>query len=138
MKTARDLVIVAAVLAAGATAHAQVRVILSGDDRLAGIGAVDVVVTVIGDPTPQCAVSRPALQTGATDTLRAARIRATVSEKASSWHDTVMLNVQTIAAGDSCVSALTTELVAQVEGFPEADKFAAPDAWGSLYALHSV
>jgi hypothetical protein len=118
-------------LASIAAAAAQVRIVLYGDDRLKGITEVDVVVTVTGD-TAVCAVSRPTLQTGATETLRSSRIRATVSEKASSWHYTVLLTVHKSAAGDECASAVTTELVAQVEGFPEADKFAAPGAWGSI------
>lgn len=119
-------------LAAEWTASAQVRVVLYGDDRLAGIHEVDVVVTVAGETTQPCAVSRPALQTGTAGTLRAAGIRATVSEKASSWHYTVHVTVHTRAAGDRCASAITAELAAQVEGFPEADKFAAPGAWGSV------
>ena len=118
-------------VAALATAEEQVRVILYGDDRLKGITEVDVVVTVLGD-TAACTVSRPALQTGATNTLRNSRIRATVSEKASSWHYTVLMTIHLSAAGNGCASAVTTELVAQVEGFPEADKFAAPGAWGSI------
>jgi hypothetical protein len=112
-------------------ADAQVRVVLYGDDRLRGISEVDVVVTVAGD-APGCAVARPSLQTDAVGTLRASRIRATVSEKASSWHYTILISVQTRAAGNECASAVSTDLVAQVEGFPEADKFAAPEAWGSI------
>jgi hypothetical protein len=113
------------------TADAQVRVVLYGDDRLRGISEVDVVVTLTGD-APGCAVARPSLQTDAVGTLRGSRIRATVSEKASSWHYTVLITVQTRAAGNECATAVTTELVAQVEGFPEADKFAAAEAWGSV------
>jgi hypothetical protein len=127
----RGLVTGLYLLASVATAGAQVRVVLYGDDRLKGIAEVDVVVTVRGD-TAACAVSRPALQTGATNTLRTSRIRATVSEKASSWHYTVLMTTHSSAAGNGCASALTTELVAQVEGFPEADKFAAPGTWGSI------
>ena len=118
-------------LLAVTTAAAQVRVVLYGDDRLRGISEVDVVVTVTGD-APACAVARPSLQTGAVATLRGSGIRATVSEKASSWHYTVLITVQARAAGNECVSAVATELVAQVEGFPEADKFAAAEAWGSI------
>jgi hypothetical protein len=118
-------------VAALATAEGQVRVILYGDDRLQGITEVDVVVTVLGDPAT-CTVSRSALQTGATNTLRNSRIRATVSEKASSWHYTVLMTIHRSATGSGCASAVTTELVAQVEGFPEADKFAAAGAWGTI------
>ena len=118
-------------LASLVTADGQVRVVLYGDDRLRGITEVDVVVTVMGEAAA-CAVSRPALQTSATDTLETSRLRATVSEKASSWHYTVLVTVHQSAAGEGCASAVTTELVAQVEGFPEADKFAAPGAWGSI------
>jgi hypothetical protein len=132
MKTTCVLVTIVLLLGLAGRAHAQVRVILYGDDRLAGITEVDVVVTVTGDTTTQCTVSRPGLQTRAAETLRASHIRATVSEHASSWHYTVMVNVQNGRAGDRCVSALVTELVAHVEGFPEADKFAVPGTWGSI------
>lgn len=132
MRTAGIFVLVVSLLARAAPGHAQVRVILYGDDRLAGITAVDVVVTVTGDFATQCAVSRVELQTRAAETLRAAQIRATVSEVASSWHYTVTVTVRNGLAGGACVSALSTELVAHVEGFPEADKFAAADAWGSI------
>ena len=115
-----------------ATADGQVRVVLHGDDRLKGIAEVDVVVTVTEDATAACVVSRPALQTSAAELLRASDIRATVSEKASSWHYTVLMTVHRATASEGCASAVTTELVAQVEGFPEADKFAAPGAWGSI------
>ena len=130
--TARGVWAIGACLVASlAAADGQVRVVLYGDDRLRGITEVDVVVTVLGK-TAACAVSRPALQTGAIDTLENSRLRATVSEKASSWHYTVLVAVHTSAAGEGCASAVTTELVAQVEGFPEADKFAAPGTWGSI------
>jgi hypothetical protein len=118
-------------LASLPTAGAQVRVVLYGDDRLKGITEVDVVVTVLGEPAG-CAISRPGLQTAAVGVLQRSRIRATVSEKASSWHYTVLMTVHKSQAGGGCASAVTTELVAQVEGFPEADKFAAPGAWGSI------
>ncbi len=118
-------------LASLATTGAQVRVVLYGDDRLKGITEVDVVVTVLGEAAA-CAVSRPGLQTAAVGVLQGSRIRATVSEKASSWHYTVLMTVRKSPAGDGCASAVSTELVAQVEGFPEADKFAAPGAWGSI------
>jgi hypothetical protein len=117
-------------LVASLTAEGQVRVILYGDDRLRGITEVDVVVTVLGDSA--CTVSRAGLQTGAARTLRDSQIRATVSDKASSWHYTVWITVHKSAAGNGCASAVTTELVAQVEGFPEADKYAPPGAWGSI------
>jgi hypothetical protein len=115
-----------------ATVDGQVRVVLYGDDRLKGIAEVDVVVDVTGDTSPACLVSRPALQTTASEMLRKSRVRATVSEKASSWHYTVQLTVHKAAVGEGCASAVSTELVAQVEGFPEADKFAASGAWGSI------
>ena len=119
-------------LLAGASAAGQVRVVLYGDDRLAGIHEVDVVVTVSGDPTARCPVARPPLQTSTTGILRASRIRATISGKASSWHHTVQITVQTRAAGTRCASAVMTELVTHVEGFPEADKVAPAGTWGSI------
>ena len=132
MKPARVLVPAMLLLALAASAAAQVRVVLYGDDRLAGIAELDVVVIVTGETSTSCAVSRPALQTGAVEALRGAHVRATVSEKASSWHHTLIVNVHQGRSGDGCVSALITELVTQVEGFPEADKFAAPGRWWSI------
>jgi hypothetical protein len=119
-------------LLAEVTAAGQTRVVLYGDDRLAGIREVDVVVIVSDDSTARCPVTRSALQTSTIGILRASGIRATISEKASSWHHTVQVTVQTRAAGTGCASAVTTELATHVEGFPDADKVAPPGAWGSI------
>jgi len=64
--------------------------------------------------------------------LRAAGIKASVSAKAGSWFYTVYVTAESSAADGRCVTAVSAELVAQVEGIPEADRYAPQDAWGSL------
>ncbi|MBA3269558.1 MAG: hypothetical protein H0T71_03535 [Acidobacteria bacterium] len=110
---------------------AQVRVVRSGDDRLRGITQVDVVVAADGD-VKRCAVERGRVQRAAVETLRGSRLDATVSEKARSWFQSVLISTHTAAVNGSCVTALRTELVAQVHGIPEAEQQLPPDAWGSL------
>src|SRR4029078_1864534 len=108
----------------------QVRVVRYGDDRLAGITTVDVVVILTGDET--CGLRPGAVQESAVAALRRAGIKATASAKASSWFHTVYLRLDSGIAANECVTAVETELVAQVQGIPEADKSAGPGAWGSL------
>jgi hypothetical protein len=110
----------------------QVRVLRSGDDRLSGITAVDVLVDVAAADGQQCIVDRARAAGRAVVALRAARIEATVSDKAPSWFYSVLVDIHTTLVGASCVAAVSTELVAHVQGAPEADKLASPDRWGSL------
>ena len=125
--------LIAALVAAGMVevASAQVRVVRYDDDRLRGITEVDVVVAVAGD-VERCGVSRVRLQQRTIDVLRESRLKATSSEKASSWFYSVLVSAHTAAVGSSCATAMTTELVAQVEGIPEADRYAPTGSWGSL------
>jgi hypothetical protein len=51
-----------------AVATAQVRVVRDGDDRLAGITEVDVLVT-LKDESERCGISRARLQSRSLDTL---------------------------------------------------------------------
>lgn len=110
---------------------AQVRVVRYDDDRLTGIREVDVVLTTAGEVT-RCVEDRTRLQQTAVETIRVAGLRATTSEKARSWFYSVLVSAHSVAIGGSCVTALTIELVAQVDGIPEADRAGPLDAWGSL------
>src|SRR5687767_2726477 len=100
--------------AVNAAAAAQVRVVRYGDDRLAGITQVDVVVSIAGD-VDRCPIDRVRLQQAAVETLRASRVAATVSEKASSWFHSVLVNAHAAAVGGGCASAIGAELIAQVD-----------------------
>ena len=108
----------------------QVRVVRYGDDRLSGIDQVDLLV-VLESTRETCQTSVPSLQRQALDILRAAGIKATSSEKARSWHYSVVVNVRTDTDGTTCATAIATELVAEVAGIPESDKELPPERWGS-------
>jgi hypothetical protein len=107
-----------------------VRVVRYGDDRLSGITAVDVVAGDMRANT--CGLSRGMLQETAIDGLRAAGMKASVSAKASSWFYTVYVTAESSAVDGRCVTAVTAELVARVDGIPEVDRNAPQDAWGSV------
>ena len=111
---------------------ADVRVVRYGDDRLTGITTIDVVVPDLDAHAASCGLSRVELQDAAVASLRAAGIKASVSGRASSWFYTIYVTVGAAAEDDRCVSSIGAELMAQVEGIPEADRHAAKDAWGSL------
>jgi hypothetical protein len=112
--------------------HAQVRVVRTGDDRLTGIHAVDVLVTVSGANSDGCAIHSAPLESLAVQEMRAAAVEATVSTKARSWFYSVTVDVRPQRVAGSCAVAITTELVAQVDGIPEADRYGSPGSWGSL------
>jgi hypothetical protein len=109
----------------------QVRVVRYGDDRLYGITDVDVVVSMAGDAA-KCSVERMSLQQSVVDALRASRIKASVSEKASSGPYSVLVSAHSAAVGRSCVTAIGVELIAHVDGIPEADRRLSPEMWGSI------
>jgi hypothetical protein len=108
----------------------QVRVVRSGDDRLSGVDQVDVLV-VLESAQAQCETSVPSMRAQAVDALRAAGITATTSEKARSWHYSIVVTVRTETAAATCASAILSELVAEVAAVPEADKALPPAHWGS-------
>jgi hypothetical protein len=116
------------VLSAAVTA--QVRVVRRGDERLAGIDTVDVVVRGLESGAP-CGLARPALFDAATSALRRAGLRATVSARDSSWFYSAIVEVDVSAGGGRCATALSTRLIAHVDGIPGADRYA-PERWGSL------
>jgi hypothetical protein len=118
------------VMLAVTSAAPQVRVVRYGDDRLTGITEVDVLITT--QPAAGCDVGVPASQQTAADALAAANVRATQSITARSWHYSVVVDVRSGRSGTSCASSVTTELVAEVAGAPEADALLPPGAWGSL------
>ena len=66
------------------------------------------------------------------DVLRRAGVSATLSEVARSSPYSLVIEVHTAPAGELCASAIATEVVAEVSGIPEADRFAPPGRWGSL------
>jgi hypothetical protein len=120
-----------ALLCGAASGDAQVRVVRRGDDRLRGIQTVDIVVRTPA-ATTACTVPRATLQDASVSALREAGLRATLSQAASSWFYTVEIELETLIAADRCVTSLTAELVAHVDGLPEADRGLPGNAWGSL------
>lgn len=127
------LTFVVAVFLGSAVAHtAQVRVVRYGDDRLKGIAEVDVVIDPVRAEAARCGVTREALQQVILDTFGPTGLKATISEKASSWHYTVYLTASTVISDGHCATGIVTELMAQVEGIPVADHKAPPGVWGSL------
>ena len=114
-----------------AATAAQVRVVRRGDDRLTGINTVDVVVRGLESPATPCGLTKPALFEAATSTLRGAGLRATVSAKDSSWFYSAVVELAVRAGGGRCATALSTRLIAHVDGIPGADRYA-PERWGSL------
>lgn len=126
--------VIAALVLALSTANltAQVRVVRYTDDRLVGIDEVDVLVTVPPSPQGTCPVDRTAIQQSAVTALRARNVKATISEKGRSWHYSVLVDLLLAPAASACATAITTELVAEVAGIPDADNARPADAWGSL------
>jgi hypothetical protein len=112
--------------------EAQVRVVRRGDDRLRGVRSVDIVVTHASASDRECAVATQALEEGAVTALQATGLRGTVSAKAPSWFYTVEIEVRSRRADESCVTSLSADLVAHVDGWPEADRGLPANAWGSL------
>ena len=109
---------------------AQVRVVRYGDERLVGVAEVDVLI--VTSPVAGCRVDSAEAQELVLRLLREHGVRATASARARSWHYSVVVTVRTAPSADACVSAVSSELVAEVAGIPEADKVAVPGAWGSL------
>ena len=97
-------------------------------------GEVDIVVHMTEQNAESCGPSRDSLQSVTRDTLRAAGMTATTSERASSWFYSVLVHVINARIESRCVTSLTIELAAAVQGIPEADWSAEPGAWGSLLA----
>jgi hypothetical protein len=118
--------------ALGSLVDAQVRVVRRGDDRLRGIRSVDVVVIDTPPSDSECAVGTRTLQEGAVAALQATGLRGTVSAKAPSWFYTVEIDVRSLRAGEHCVTSLSADLIAHVDGSPEADRGLPANAWGSL------
>ncbi len=103
-----------------------------GDERLAGIETVDVVVRGLDSETQHaCGLAKSALLDAAASALRSAGLRATVSARDSSWFYSTIVGVASSASGGRCATALSTSLIAHVDGIPGADRYA-PDRWGSL------
>jgi hypothetical protein len=120
-----------ALLLHASAASAQVRVLRAGDERLAGIGAVDILVTV-SPPMAACPLDLGALRDAAIRRLRTAGLSASVSEKARSSFHSVVIDITIQREHGLCAAAIGTDLVTEVRGIPEAERVAEPAAWGSL------
>ena len=118
-------------LIASAAAPAQIRVVRRGDERLAGIDTVDVVVRGLDIEAQPCRLTKPALLDVAANVLRSAGLRATISARDSSWFYSAIVGVSSSASDGRCATALAISLIAHVNGIPEADR-SSPDRWGSL------
>ncbi len=126
------LIVVSMAWGSAAAPAAQVRVMRYGDDRLALVTAVDVVLDPLRADSARCGIARDALQQAVVGALQAEGMSASVSEKASSWHHTVFVTASTVFSDGHCATGLVTELMAQVEGIPVSDRGAPPGQWGSL------
>ena len=114
------------------TANAQVRVVRRGDERLKGISSVDVVVTGLDAGTAACGLDKPSLLRESARRLNSPGLRATISERASSWFYTLTVDVRSTLTAGRCATAVATDLIAHVDGIPEADRHGPPEEWGSL------
>jgi hypothetical protein len=108
-----------------------VRVIRRGDERLRGVSAVDVVVD-LSAASASCGLSRPRLQDDVRTRLVGRGLRASISEKASSWFYTVSLALDTLVVHDRCVTSVRVQLSTPVDAIPEIDRYATSGQWGSL------
>ena len=110
----------------------RIRVVRSGDDRLAGIREVDLLIEYTAGPAASCLLTVAPLRRAALERLHGGQIAATVSEKGRSSPYSVVASLRTDQTAATCATAVTTELVADVSALPEADKSQPPGAWGSL------
>jgi len=111
---------------------APARIVRQGDDRLKGITAVDVVIDPMRAEAARCGVNRDALHQVVIHTMSPTGLKATISEKSSSWHYTIYVTVSTVISDGHCATGIVTELMAQVEGVPVTDKQTPPSEWDSL------
>lgn len=129
--------VVALLLSAAATAHVaaqetpRVRVVRYGDDRLVGIREVDVLVTRVAT-TSTCDVDVLDVQRRAVAALGRENVGATVSAKGRSWFYSIVVDIRSQQTATECGTVVTTELVAEVAGIPEADRGIPDGGWGSL------
>jgi hypothetical protein len=125
----------AVLLVMQATTAAQIRVVRSGDSRLVGISMVDVVVETRASPdakSQRCLPPRDELGRLAVATLSAATLKATLSDRASSWFHTVYVLGHATRVDGTCVTALETDLRTAVNAIPDADTQRPSGQWGSL------
>jgi hypothetical protein len=122
----------AALLVAALAQAGQVRVVKRDDQRLQGLTTVDIVVETSTADDAGCAPAPAALQQTARAALAALGLQASVSERASSWFNTVYLRAESIRVADQCVTAFAAHLIVHVDGIPAADRSLPTDAWGSL------
>jgi hypothetical protein len=123
---------VVALASLAAPGYAQERVVRQGDDRLKGIAAVEVTIDPVPPDAARCGLTREQLQKTAVAALKRAGVKATLSEKAGSSPYTVYATVSSVRLAGQCATSVVTELTAQIEGVPEADRSAPAGAPGSL------
>ena len=111
---------------------AQVREVRQGENRLKGITTVDVAADPVSADAARCGIARVQLQKTALETLAAAGLKVTLSDKASSWFYTVFVTVSSVRSAGQCSSSVITELTAQVQGIPEADRQVPAEKLGAL------
>lgn len=129
------IALVAMLLMAQAAARTQVRVVRSAEDRLAGIAMVDVVVEhrpSRATADDRCRIARHDLGRAAVAALASAGLRATSSDRSSSWFHTVYITTEATMAGGSCVTWVATALRTAVHAIPDAESHTAAGSWGSL------
>ena len=117
-------VTLAALSSLAAAGYQQGREIRQRDDRLKGITAVDVTIDPVPADAARCGITRELLQKTALQVLRETGLKATLSEKASGSYYTVYAMVASVRLAGQCASSVVTELTAQVEGVPEAERHA--------------
>ena len=123
---------VVALAGLAAPGYAQERVVRQGDDRLKGIAAVDVTIDPVPADGAKCGITRELLQKTAIGALKAGGLNATLSKKAVSSPHTVYATVSSVRLAGQCATSVVTELTAQVEAIPEADRNAPAGKPGSL------
>jgi len=111
---------------------AQVRVVRYGDDRLSGIRHLDILVDGPTAVAGACSLAVAPIQQAAVSAVTETGLKASVSEKASSWFHTVVIGVRSLALSDQCMISLNVELLAHVEAMPLGDRQEPRTEWGSL------
>lgn len=125
-------IVLGALVGSAAESAAQARLVREGDDRLKGITTVDVVIDPVRPEAARCGVTREGLQQIVLSTLGPTGLKATISEKASSWYHTLYVAASTVISDGHCATGLVTELMAQVEGIPLEERQAPAGHVGSL------
>jgi len=92
------------------------------------------VASVTAGVDSACAMWRSSRQMSTRNSAEPAKANQNdlASAKAISWFYTVYVTAESAAADGHCMTAVRGELMAQVNGIPDADRAAPQDTWGSL------